>query len=290
MKNNIKYYITSSVIALILIIIIGFLVFVSGNTKELRNKKINGILNEYSYSLSLSNEELKYSLNRNNYNSDEEFSNFRLLDFKNLKPIFYRGASPIDNTFNRVNFVNDLLEKNNIKYVINLSNSEVEFTTMKNKQNLSLEYINSLYENNKVYFAGLSTNYNDKEYAIDLANALMEITKNDGPFYIHCTHGRDRTGMACIIIESLAGATFEEILNDYMKSFENYNRITFKNNYEMYKKVLQSRFKNELHCILRTDKVNDYYTYDYKKAAEDYLRYGNLTDSQIDSLKKAILK
>jgi len=48
------------------------------------------------------------------------------------------------------------------------------------------------------------------------------IIANDGPYLIHCTEGKDRAGFVSAVLEALMGADLQEIVADYMKSYENY--------------------------------------------------------------------
>lgn len=34
---------------------------------------------------------------------------------------------------------------------------------------------------------------------------------SQGPVYIHCTEGKERTGFVCVLLEALAGASYDEI-------------------------------------------------------------------------------
>jgi protein tyrosine/serine phosphatase len=38
------------------------------------------------------------------------------------------------------------------------------------------------------------------------------------PVLVHCSHGKDRTGLVCALVLSVAGASDEEILADYALS------------------------------------------------------------------------
>lgn len=46
--------------------------------------------------------------------------------------------------------------------------------------------------------------------------------ENDGPYLIHCKEGKDRTGILCTILESFAGASASEVIQDYMITYSNY--------------------------------------------------------------------
>lgn len=277
------------VILILIILICTFIYIFSNQPSQKNSKNTNNNLTTTNTTITMSNSDLAYSTNRADFASDEQFANFRQLSGGNINLKIYRGSSPIDNTHNRANITDRLLKENKINYIINLTNSEEAF---KNMQNISTNspYTFSLYNDNKIYFGNLSTNYSSKDYATKMATSLIQITKNDGPFYIHCTHGRDRTGMACIILEALADASFSEILDDYMKTFDNYNSVNRLSNPSMYDKILNSRFKTAIKNITREESIEDYTTYNYKKAAENYLKFGGLTDSQITELIDSITK
>jgi hypothetical protein len=55
-----------------------------------------------------------------------------------------------------------------------------------------------------------------------LIDSLLEAEGKTGIF---CTYGKDRTGFYCAVIEGLAGATYDEILTDFMTSICNYYSI-----------------------------------------------------------------
>ncbi len=48
----------------------------------------------------------------------------------------------------------------------------------------------------------------------------------EGPYYIHCQEGKDRTGFVCIVIEALCGASYQKLVDDYMYKYYNYYKIT----------------------------------------------------------------
>jgi len=48
---------------------------------------------------------------------------------------------------------------------------------------------------------------------------LQFIINTEGPWLIHCHAGVDRTGFVSIVLESLMGAKLDDIINDYLKSF-----------------------------------------------------------------------
>ena len=73
---------------------------------------------------------------------------------------------------------------------------------------------------------GLGMPYRDAEFYTPLTAGLREMMNHEGPCYIHCLEGKDRTGLVCILLKALAGADGEEIAADYMETYRNYYGIT----------------------------------------------------------------
>ena len=70
----------------------------------------------------------------------------------------------------------------------------------------------------------------DKE-AIKIGEAMRRLLESEPPFLIHCQIGRDRTGIVTMILQTLAGATYEEVESSYMKAFYNWHRIDASHTY-----------------------------------------------------------
>ena len=49
-----------------------------------------------------------------------------------------------------------------------------------------------------------------------IATVVRFINKHPGPYYVHCRLGTDRTGTVSACLAALAGASWEEIAQDYM--------------------------------------------------------------------------
>lgn len=181
---------------------------------------------------------IKYTNNRNDYSSDEVFVNFRNIKVGNLKTnILYREASPIDNYYNRAKYVDKLIKKVNINYDIDLSDDEKNIKIHFGKKDFDSPYFKSLYQNSKVCLKKMIYDYKSKDYANKVVQILMDMSKNDGPYYVHCVEGKDRTGFLCIVITGLAGAKYEEIVKDYMITYDNYYGINEIKDRERYNKI-----------------------------------------------------
>lgn len=164
---------------------------------------------------------ISYSDDINEYTSKEEFANFRMVACGNLKSnILYRGASPVDNSRSRAAVVDSLLQKNGIMFDIDLSDKNVD--APKYQVN---EYFQGLMSSNKVVFLGMNAAYKSEEFSAKMKALLESILENDGPYYIHCLEGKDRTGFVCMVIEAMCGATYTELIDDYFATYKNYYGI-----------------------------------------------------------------
>ena len=208
--------------------------------------------------------------------SDKQFGNFRSLTGGNIQEnLIYRGASPCDNTHGRASVADKLIKDAGIRYVINLSDSEEEVEEFRQEQGYHSPYYDSLLEENDVILLNLNANYTSDEYTQKLSQALFEMTKHEGPYYIHCQEGKDRTGFVCALILSLAGANEEEIIEDYMITFENYYGITKENNFEKYNAVL-GNIEGFMDYIQGETTLQE--------GAEEYLAKGGLREEEIEAV------
>ena len=111
---------------------------------------------------------------------------------------------------------------------------------------------------------------------------------HEGPYLIHCALGKDRTGFVCALLEMLAGASYQEILDDYMLTYQNFYHVTKDGTPAKYETVIAETFIPLMHYIvpvgvdLQKDNLVPY--------AEAYLRAGGLSDAQVQIIKNTITK
>ena len=225
-----------------------------------------------------------YSLLRDEYASDEEFCNFRALSGGRLKNNFiFRGASPVDNSRNRAKYTDGLLEKNKIASVVDLADSDDEIRAAFDEENFSSAYFSSLYESGRAVALDMSSAYASDAYKKSVAAAFRHMLNTDGPYYIHCMEGKDRTGFVCALLEALAGADYDEMCADYMKTYENYYKISAEKTPEKYNAVVSLYFDAFMECLVGTDDINVLKSADYVGGARSYLKSGGMTDGEIDA-------
>ena len=233
---------------------------------------------------------LSYSDDRNNFDSDEQFANFRAVKGGNLREdFFFRSASPCDNQHCRAAYANRFAQESGIKFVLNLSDNEEKYKAHTQADDFVSEYYDSLYKDGNVLILAMNANYRSDEFAGILSKAFYEMSRHDGPCLIHCVEGKDRTGFACALLLALAGASANEIIDDYMITYANYYGITKENNPEKYNAILVN-VNDFLYCLCGAEKGAAVDTLDLKAGAENYLGRGGLTQEQIEAVESYIVK
>lgn len=229
-----------------------------------------------------------YTNERENYASDEVFANFRPMQAGQLaENRFYRAASPCDDQYNRAAYSGALCEKAGIGYVLDLADSAEELEAYC-ASDLNSPYWKTLYKNGKVLPLSMSANYRDAAFAESVAEAMRAVLTEDGPFLIHCTEGKDRTGFVCLLVEALAGASAEELERDYMITYDNYYGVTEETDAAGYAAVRELKFGDMLTFLCGTEAFSSLTPEQIAAGAEDYLRFGGMTDEEIGSLSAAL--
>ena len=236
-----------------------------------------------------------YTNNRDDFSSDEEFANFRCVEIGNLKhKNLYRGTTPIDNKYNRAKYANDLIKKANIKYVVDLTDTEEALEKFFKADDFDSDYFKELYDNGKVSVNQMGVNYKSKDNAKLVVKILTDMSKNKGPYYIHCVEGKDRTGFLLVIIEGLAGASYEDIVKDYMVTYENYYGISESKDKEKYDAYVEYKVNDILEYIAKSDSsggtvglaLNEI---DWVNVMGRYLLDNGMTMEDMDNLYKNLM-
>ncbi len=232
-----------------------------------------------------------YSTERADFDSDIVFANFRALKGGNLKDDFlYRGASPVDNRRNRAAYANELLEQYNIACVIDLADSDEEMLGYFEKEDFSSDYAKKLYEEGKTVTLSMNASYSKDKYKQSVVKGLRKLLEVGGPAYIHCLEGKDRTGFVCMLIEALAGASYEEMRDDYMTTYANYYNITLDGTPDKYNAIVTVYFDAFMEYLSGETDAAKLHDLDYTDYAKQYLIDGGMTEAEIDELLSVITK
>ncbi len=232
--------------------------------------------------------DIHYYDEREKYPSDEVFANFRNVVAGNLKEsILYRAASPCDNQHNRAPYVDALISKAQVRCILNLSDNDAKIEKYMAADDFDSPYFLSLYESGNVIPLAMNMNFTSDEFTDKLVAGFTAMSEQEGPYLVHCTEGKDRTGFVCMLIEALAGASYEEIVDDYMVTYDNYYKITKESDPSKYDVILDKNLIAMIRVVVGDDSV-DITTADLSVYARNYLVNAGMTDAQIDKLLACI--
>ena len=232
--------------------------------------------------------DIHYYDERERYPSDEVFANFRSIQTGKIgENILYRSASPCDNQHKRAPYVNDLMEDAGVRCVLNLSDNDVKIERYISADDFDSPYFLKLYEEGNVIPIALNMNYLSDEFGYKIAQGFTEMAEKEGPYLIHCTEGKDRTGFVCMLIEALASSSYQEIIDDYMLTYDNYYKINEAKEPEKYITIMERNIIAMLKFIVNDETV-DITTADLSVYAKQYLINAGMQEEQIEKLLAAI--
>ena len=228
--------------------------------------------------------DIHYTDAREDYDSDEIFANFRAVSVTGVKKnTLYRSASPCDNQHNRATFVNDLIEAAGVQCILNLADDDEKIAGYLADDSFDTPYFRALYEAGNVIPIALNMNFASADFQQKLTNGLIDLTEHEGPYLVHCTEGKDRTGFVCLLLEALCGASYEEIVADYMITYDNYYGITKETDAARYDVIVEHVLNPMIQVV--AGEGADITTADLKAGAEAFLQNAGMTADQIAALE-----
>lgn len=132
----------------------------------------------------------------------------------------------------------------------------------------------------------MTAQFKEAKFKEQLINGLTAMSQHDGPYLVHCVEGKDRTGYVMMVIEALLGASYEEIIEDYMLTYDNYYNISPETDPARYDTIKDKNIDLMLHYIIGDEAGNENLTEisDYSTYAKNYLLSIGMTESAIDQL------
>ena len=147
-------------------------------------------------------------------------------------------------------------------------------------------YEKSYYSSCEVTALNMSTKFNSEEFGHRLAEGYRFLITHEGPYLIHCTEGKDRTGFASAIIECLMGAEADEVVSDYMKTFYNYYGVKLGS--LVYNNIAERNIKKDLSTAFHIESL--FADVDLSICAKEYLIEIGMSEEEIDLLKEKLRK
>ena len=179
-------------------------------------KTAGGYYDEYvMHQLSYTNERADYP-----ELSDAQFANFRAVATTGMGANkLYRTASPVNPENNRNTYADAALREAGVTVVMNLADDAATVASYEG-------YADSYYATTQYIALNMGVDFSSAEFQSKLAEGLRFFAENKGVYAVHCTEGKDRAGFVVALLECLMGATYDEVVADYMVTFYNYYGVT----------------------------------------------------------------
>ena len=226
--------------------------------------------------------------NREDYSSDAAFANFREIKGGKIgEGALFRSSSPINNEIGRAKYADALVKENGIRTVMNLADSEEAIVSYMEKEDFASPYYASLFENGDVIALNMGVSFKTREFQASLSEGLTFLASKEGPYLVHCTEGKDRAGFTSALLSALMGLTYQEIVEDYMTTYENYYHI--EKGSEQYEAVKKSNIDSMLSFIasVESDKLSQV---DLSLKAEEFLLAIGMEEDTVRKLKENLAK
>lgn len=227
--------------------------------------------------------------NRADYSSDAVFANFRNVAVGELgENALFRSSSPVNNELSRASYADALAKASGIQTVMNLADSDALIESYIAADGFNSPYYQSLFEAGKVKALNLGVDFTAADFKAGLADGLRFLAEHEGPYLVHCNEGKDRAGFASALLECLMGATYEEVVTDYMTSYVNYYHLEAGS--EQYEAVKNSNIVSILTAITGATEGTDLSKVDLAAAASDYMLSAGLSQTELDALRANLAK
>ncbi len=244
------------------------------------------LVNKGGYAANLKMGKLNRTTDRSHYPSlnDAQFANFREITTTGIAPkTLYRSSSPINPEIGRNLFADKECEKAGIKTFVNLADSTEIAKDYP-------DFASSYYSKQNIVFLNLPVALSSDTFAKGLAEGMRFIIKNEGPYLVHCTEGKDRAGFTAAVLECLMGASFEEVQSDYYTTYVNYYDVADGSQKPLGKDVetmIKSIIQRNLNLVFE---AKDLSKANLAKESENYLKKCGLTQDEVNALKARLAK
>ena len=209
--------------------------------------------------------------------SDPEYANFREVHSSGMRRFtLYRSSSPIDPAHSRNTFADAALFSSGIKTVVNTADTQAEAEAFPG-------FADTHYAQCDVIYLNMNMDFYSEDFKNKLAEGYRFIIEHEGPYLIHCGEGSDRTAFAVAILECLTGATRQEIIDDYMRTYHNFYGVA--TGTQQYSQIASSNIELALAISFNVPGI-DRTDINLVQCAEEYLKEIGLTAGEIGQLKQ----
>ena len=232
---------------------------------------------------------LVYTNDRTDYDSDEIFANFRPVTVGEIgEGKLYRSCSPVNNKYGRSAVSCRLIEQAGVKAVMNMADTDEEIAGYAAEEGFDSAYYMDLVQNGHVITLGMPVDFASDEFAEAIVKGLTFLSGQDTPYLIHCTEGKDRAGFGSMIVEMLMGASEEEIVADYLISYQNYYHLDPETDAEKLMMIADKNVRKMLLIVANLENSADLAGTDLAAAAEKYLLAHGMDAEALTTLKEKL--
>ena len=149
-------------------------------------------------------------------------------------------------------------------------------------------YSRTLWDEGNVILCPLKADPTADDFNNRLIAALKELPSRPAPYVVHCMEGKDRTGYVCALLEGLCGATYDEMVADYLITYQNYYGITPTADRELCNSLVSLKLNP---CLMYYAGVSDEAQLpdvDYAKAFANFLLTHGMSQQQLDALVQVL--
>lgn len=219
------------------------------------------------------------SMDRSDYPNltDAQFANFRPICCGDIgEGRLFRSSSPFNPAINRNHEADAASKAAGIKAVIDLSDTPESVRTYPG-------FEDSYCGTQELIALNLGYDFTSADFQEGMCKALRFMADHEGPYLIHCTEGKDRTGFICAILESLMGGTEEDIISDYMMTFQYFYGI--EPNTVQYSTIANRNIIKSLTAAYGLETLEGA---NLRQCAERFLQDIGLTQEEIGALKNTL--
>ncbi len=205
--------------------------------------------------------------------TDEQFANFRPVVTTGDKIVLYRTSSPINPEIGRNEYADAAIEKAGVTVIMNLADNKADAEAYPG-------FADTYYADQNVIYLSLGVDFQADEFKAGLAEGLRFFANNKGTYAVHCTEGKDRAGFVIALLECLMGASYDEVIADYMVTYTNYYGV--EPGTDKYTAIANSNIVKSLSTAFG---VSDLASANLTNEAIEYLKAIGLNDTEIENLR-----
>ncbi len=132
-------------------------------------------------------------------------------------------------------------------------------------------------------YINMRLDYTSKRFAQNMAKVIEYIANHEGKYVSHCVLGEHRTGAVSMILAAIMGASYDELVEDYMLTCR--NLYGFKPGTKQYDLLLDDNLNSILRNIFGIED-NDFRSADLKQLAENFILSAGVTREALGLAKK----